>query len=60
MNEEHYTFSLVDEDRNIQYSFKVGEDSFHYNVVREFLQFLSSVYGYDLTEKYLDHSSNNP
>jgi hypothetical protein len=58
MNQQ-YLFSCVDQDRSVQYGFKVDDDVGHYYVVREFLQFLSSIYGYDLTEKYLDHSSDN-
>ena len=55
----NYLLTYNDEDRAIQYGFKVDDDKTHYHVVREFLQFLSSVYGYDLTEKYLDNSSDN-
>lgn len=52
-------FTFNDEDRSVQYAFKTDSDSRHDYVVREFLQFLSSIYGYDLTEKYLDDSSSN-
>lgn len=55
----NYLFSFNDEDHAIQYGFKTDSDSRHEYVVREFLQFLSSIYGYDLTEKYLDESLNN-
>ena len=55
----NYLLSYNDQDRSIQYGFKVDDDKEHYFVVREFLQFLSSVYGYDLMEKYLDDSFNN-
>lgn len=52
-------FTFNDEDHSVQYAFKTDSDSRHDYVVREFLQFLSSIYGYDLTEKYLDDSSSN-
>ena len=55
----NYLFTFNDEDRAIQYGFKVDGDSRHDFIVREFLQFLSSIYGYDLTEKYLDESLDN-
>ena len=55
----NYLFTFNDEDRAIQYGFKVDTDSRHDFIVREFLQFLSSIYGYDLTEKYLDESLDN-
>ena len=55
----NYLFTYNDEDKAVQYGFKVDDDTNHYYVVREFLQFLSSIYGYDLTEKYLDDSSSN-
>lgn len=53
MIDNHYVFSVANEDRNVSYGFRVSEETTHYYVVREFLQFLSSIYGYDLTEKYL-------
>lgn len=55
----NYLFTFNDEDRAVQYGFKVDEDTNHYYVAREFLQFLSSIYGYDLTEKYLAKSPDN-
>jgi len=55
----NYLFTFNDEDRGIQYGFKVDDDEVHDKVVREFLQFLSSIYGYDLTEKYLANTSDN-
>jgi hypothetical protein len=55
----NYLFTFNDEDRAIQYGFKVDDDERHDKVVREFLQFLSSIYGYDLAEKYLDNPSSN-
>jgi hypothetical protein len=55
----NYLFTFNDEDRAIQYGFKTDEHARHDYVLREFLQFLSSIYGYDLTEKYLDDSSSN-
>ena len=55
----NYVFKFSDDDRAIQYVSKTDDDTGHYYVVREFLQFLSSVYGYDLTERYLDDSSSD-
>ena len=55
----NYLFTFNDEDRAIQYGFKVDDDTNHYYVLREFLQFLSSIYGYDLTEKYLANTSSD-
>ena len=52
----NYLFTYNDEDRAVQYGFKIDDDEPHDKVVREFLQFLSSIYGYDLAEKYLDNS----
>lgn len=54
----NYLFTFNDEDKAIQYGFKTDEHQRHDFVVREFLQFLSSIYGYDLMEKYLDDSSD--
>ena len=56
----NYLFTFNDEDKSVQYAFKLDDDTNHYYVMREFLQFLSSIYGYDLTEKYLGNSSSNP
>ena len=55
----NYLFTYNDEDKAIQYGFKIEDDEHHYSVVREFLQFLSSIYGYDLTEKYLGNSPSD-
>lgn len=56
----NYLFTFSDEDHSVQYAFKTDtNDETHDKVVREFLQFLSSVYGYDLTERYLAQSSDN-
>jgi hypothetical protein len=55
----NYLLSYTSEDRSIQYGFKLDEETTHYYVVREFLQFLSSIYGYDLTEKYLGNSPSD-
>ena len=55
----NYLFTFNDEDHSVQYAFKHSDDTNHRYVVREFLQFLSSIYGYDLTEKYLDDSSSD-
>jgi hypothetical protein len=55
----NYLFTYNDEDKAIQYGFKVDDDTNHYYVVREFVQFLSSIYGYDLTEKYLGNSPSD-
>lgn len=56
----NYVFKFTDDDRAIQYVFKTeADEEVHDKVVREFLQFLSSIYGYDLTEKYLDDTSDN-
>ena len=55
----NYLFTFNDEDRAIQYGFKVDDEEVYDKVVREFLQFLSSIYGYDLTEKYLANTSDN-
>jgi hypothetical protein len=55
----NYLFTFNDEDRAIQYGFKVDEETHHHYVAREFFQFLSSIYGYDLTEKYLGNSPSD-
>ena len=55
----NYLFTYNDEDRAVQYGFKINDDEGHNKVVREFLQFLSSIYGYDLAEKYLDNPSQS-
>ena len=55
----NYSFNYVDKDKAVNYAFQVDDDQRHDYVVREFLQFLSSIYGYDLSEKYLDDSSCN-
>lgn len=56
----NYLFTFNDEDHSVQYAFKIDSDQERHDlVVREFLQFLSSIYGYDLTEKYLDESLDN-
>lgn len=54
----NYLLTYNDDNRAIQYGFKIDDDEHHAVVVREFLQFLSSIYGYDLMEKYLDESTN--
>ena len=55
----NYLFTFNSDNQSIQYAFKTDDDQRHDYVVREFLQFLSSIYGYDLAEKYLDDSSSN-
>ena len=55
----NYMFTFNSDNQSIQYAFKTDDDARHDSVVREFLQFLSSIYGYDLAEKYLDDSSCN-
>lgn len=55
----NYLFTFNDEDKAVNYGFKVDADEHHYVVVREFLQFLSSIYGYDLMERYLADSSSD-
>ena len=56
----NYVFKFSDDDKAIQHVFKIDTDTTtHYPVVREFLQFLSSIYGYDLTEKYLGNSPSD-
>jgi uncharacterized protein YggL (DUF469 family) len=56
----NYLFTFNDEDHSVQYAFKsdTNEES-HDKVVREFLQFLSSIYGYDLGVIYLDNTSSD-
>jgi len=52
MIDDNYSFQFRDEHRNINHSFILSEGAPHWEVHREFITFLSAVYGYDLHEEY--------
>jgi hypothetical protein len=54
MIQDNYSFQFRDENRNINHSFAFDSGAPHYEVYREFISFLSSVYGYDLHTEYTD------
>jgi hypothetical protein len=54
MIKDKYILNFTDENRNISHVFTIEEGSHHYEIHREFLTFLSAVYGYDLHTEYTD------
>lgn len=51
---DEYVLHFRDEDRNLSHRFTVDEGTTYYDVHREFITFLSAVYGYDLHEVFTD------
>ena len=49
---DEFILHFRDNDRNISHRFTVDEGAPHWEVHREFVTFLSAVYGYDLHEEY--------
>lgn len=47
-----YVLQFNDETRNISHNFTVNAEDPHWEVHRQFITFLSAVYGYDLHEEY--------
>jgi hypothetical protein len=54
MIQDNYSFHFRDENRNISHSFCFDEGVPHHEIYREFITFLSAVYGYDLHAEYTD------
>jgi hypothetical protein len=54
MIQDTYSFQFRDENRNISHSFALEEGVTYYEIHREFVTFLSAVYGYDLHSEYTD------
>lgn len=49
---DEYRLVFKDSERNIDHIFEVNEGTPHWEVHREFITFLSAVFGYDLHEEY--------
>ena len=49
---EQFNLQFIDATRNIIHNFQVEEGMPHWEVHREFITFLSAIYGYDLHEEY--------
>jgi hypothetical protein len=48
---DEYELNFRDEERNLTYGFNVYSAP-HWEVHREFITFLSAIYGYDLHKEY--------
>ena len=49
---DEYILNFKDAERNISHCFVVNAEDPHWEVHREFITFLSAIYGYDLHGEY--------
>lgn len=49
---DEYELNFKDSERTVRHTFTVNDSDPHWEVHRQFITFLSAVYGYDLHEEY--------
>lgn len=49
---DEYELNFRDSERTVRHSFTVNDESPHWEVHRQFITFLSAIYGYDLHKEY--------
>lgn len=49
---DEYELNFRDSERTVRHTFIVNDEDPHWEIHRQFITFLSAIYGYDLHEEY--------